>query len=283
MKKIILVTGATGKQGGAVVRHLLGQGFAVRALTRDPGKLNAIALSAKGVEVVKGDMEDRASLRRAMTDVYGVFSVQNYWEKNVGYDGEIRQARNLAQAAKDAGVSHFVQSSIANCDNAKGVKHAESKWEIEKLVASLGLPHTFIRTVFFMDNFFIPKVGAMTFPMLSGGLHRKTRFHLLAADDIGWFVTTAFTQPEKYLGQTLEIAGDSLTVQEMKQVYYKVMGKRPSGLKFPAWLLGLMNREFLEQLRWNNRVPWDFSIQKLRVLHPRLSSFESFLKTQKGW
>jgi uncharacterized protein YbjT (DUF2867 family) len=282
MKKIILVTGATGKQGGAVARHLLQQGFTVRALTRDTTKLAARALATKGVEVIKGDMEDASSLRKAMKDVYGVFSVQNYWEKNVGYDGEIRQAKNLAQAAKEAGVSHFVQSSIANCDNAKGVKHAESKWEIEKLVASLGLPHTFFRTVFFMDNFFIPKVGAMTFPMLAGGLHRNTRFHLLAVDDIGWFVAAAFAQPEKYLGQTLEIAGDSLTVKEMKQMYYKVLGKRPSALKLPAWLLGLMNREFLEQLRWNNRVPWNFSVQKLRALHPQLSSFETFLKTQRS-
>jgi uncharacterized protein YbjT (DUF2867 family) len=96
MKKIILVTGATGKQGSAVVRHALRQGFTVRALTRNPDSLTARALLAKGVEVVKGDMEDLASLRQAMKDVYGVFSVQNYWEKNVGYDGEIRQATNLA-------------------------------------------------------------------------------------------------------------------------------------------------------------------------------------------
>jgi uncharacterized protein YbjT (DUF2867 family) len=282
MKKIILVTGATGKQGGAVARHLLQQGFAVRALTRDTTKPAARALAAKGIEVVEGDMGDAWSLRKAMKDVYGVFSVQNYWEKNVGYDGEIGQATNLASVAKDAGVHHFVQSSIANSDNAKGVKHFESKWEVEKMIRSLELPYTFIRTVFFMDNFFLPKVGAMTFPMLAGGLKRNTRFHLLAVDDIGWFVATAFAQRETYLGQTLEIAGDSLTVNEMKQVFYKVTGKRPPAFRFPAWLLGLMNREFLEQLRWNNRVGWHFSIKKARDTYPKLNSFESFLKTQRG-
>lgn len=282
MKKIILVTGATGKQGGAVAHHLLQQGFAVRALTRDTTKPAARALAAKGIEVVSGDMEDVASLRKAMNDVYGVFSVQNYWEKNVGYEGEIRQATNLARAAKDAGVRHFVQSSIANSDNAKGIKHFESKWEIEKIIKSLELPHTIIRTVFFMDNFFLPKGGAMTFPMLTGGLNRNTRFHLLAVDDIGWFVATALAQPEKYLAQTVEIAGDSLTVKEMKQMFYKVMGKRPSALSFPAWLLGLMNREFLEQLHWNNRVGWHFPIKKLRDIYPKLNSFETFLKTQRS-
>jgi uncharacterized protein YbjT (DUF2867 family) len=280
MKKIILVTGATGKQGSAVVRHALLQGFAVRALTRNPDSLTARALLAKGVEVVKGDMEDVASLLKDMNDVYGVFSVQNYWEKNVGYDGEIRQAKNLAQAAKDAGVSHFVQSSIAGCDNAKGIKHFESKWEIEKTIVSLGLPYTFVRTVFFMDNFLLPKVGPMTFPMLAGSLNPKTRFHLLSVDDIGWFVATAFAQPEQYLGQIIDIAGDSLTVKEMKQVYYKVTGKRPSGFSFPAWLLGLMNREFLEQLQWNNKIGWQFPIRKLRDIHPHLNGFETFLQNR---
>src|SRR5690349_15709486 len=135
-EKTILVTGATGRQGGAVIRHLVQRGFKVRAITRDPQKPASQSLKSRGVEILKADMEDAASLYPAMQGVYGVFSLQNYWETGVGYQGEIRQAQNLAQVARDQNVSHFVQSSIAGCDQAKGVEHFESKWEIEQIVDS---------------------------------------------------------------------------------------------------------------------------------------------------
>src|SRR5437773_8986838 len=107
-KKTILVTGATGRQGGAVVRHVLQRGFAVRAITRNPDKPAAQTLKSKGVDLFKGDMEDRASLSQAIKGVQGVFCVQNYWEKGIGYAGEIRQARNLIRVAKEAPINHFV-------------------------------------------------------------------------------------------------------------------------------------------------------------------------------
>src|ERR1035441_10478488 len=104
--KTILVTGATGQQGGAVTQQLLKQpSFAVRALTRDPAKPAARALAQSGAEVIRGDLTDAASMRRALEGAYGVFSVQNFME--TGFDGEIRQGKALADAAKAAGVQHF--------------------------------------------------------------------------------------------------------------------------------------------------------------------------------
>jgi uncharacterized protein YbjT (DUF2867 family) len=272
----ILVTGATGRQGGAVVRHLLQRGFKVRAITRDPGKPSSQSLQAKGVEVFTGDMEDVASLRQAMKGVHGVFSLQNYWEKGIGYDGEIRQARNLAQVAKDENVSHFVQSSLAGCDNAKGVEHFESKWEIEKIIDSLQLPRTFIRVVFFMDNFIANRKIFM--PGLAGALKSDTRFHMISVEDIGWFVAESFANPATYLGKAVDIAGDSLTIAEMKQVYRNVTGKSPSNLKLPFWVMRVLSPENARQLRWNNEVGWRFDIEKVRQIHPELVSFEEFLK-----
>jgi len=275
--KLILVTGATGKQGGAVVSHALQRGFPVRALTRNPYQPAGEALKAKGVDVFQGDMERVASLGQALRGVYGVFCVQNYWEKGVGYAGEIRQARNLIQVAQAETVSHVVYSSIAGCDNAHGVEHFETKWEIEKLLAAAHLPRTIIRTVFFMENFMDRQLGPMLLPVLSGALKPATRFHMLAVDDIGWFAAEAFARPDQYLGKTIDIAGDSLTIAEMKQVYLRATGKQPSHWKFPVWLLRLMNSEMARQFDWNNEIGWRFDPAAVRAIHPETISFEQFL------
>jgi uncharacterized protein YbjT (DUF2867 family) len=273
--KTILVTGATGRQGGAVVRHLLERGFTVNAITRDPDRPSAQSLKAKGVQVFRGDLEDVPSVREALKGACGVFSLQNFWEKGTGYEGEIRQARNLAQAAADANVSHFVQSSIAGCDNAKGVKHFESKWEIEKLVDSLGLPRTFLRAVFFMENFINRK---MVLPGLAGALKTDTSLHMISVDDIGWFVAEAFANPRVYLDETIDIAGDSLTVEEIKHLYRRVSGRSASNLKVPFWITKLLNSENAKQLQWNNEIGWRFDIGKSRGVHPEFISLEMFFR-----
>ena len=137
--KIILVTGATGQQGGAVARHLLKQpGFAVRALTRDSAKPAARALAQAGAEVVRGDLDDPASVRRALEGAWGVFSVQNFME--TGYEGEIRQGKALADAAKAAGVQHFVYTSVVSADRKTGLPHFESKWQIEQHIVQADCP-----------------------------------------------------------------------------------------------------------------------------------------------
>jgi uncharacterized protein YbjT (DUF2867 family) len=148
--RVILVSGATGQQGGTVARKLLERGFVVRALTRDPEKAEARELADLGAEVVGGDFEDRASIERALAGVYGVFSVQQFWES--GYEGEIRQGVQLADAAKAAGVEHFVYSSVGSAHRETGIPHFDSKWEVEELVRASGVPYTVLRPVFFMQN-----------------------------------------------------------------------------------------------------------------------------------
>lgn len=275
--KLILVTGATGRQGGAALHHLLQRGFRVRALTRDPEKPAAQALRAKGAEVVKGNLDDPNSLREAMAGVYGVFSVQNFWEKGVGYEGEIKQGKALAQAAKEANIQHFVQASVSDCDRAVGVKHFESKWEVEKHIDRLGLPRTFLRTVMFMDNLLDPKVGKMLIPLLAGALKPETPMYWVAVDDIGWLAAEIFERPQQYLGQHVDLAGDKLTVREVKEAYQEVTGTKAPAWKIPAWLSGLMNREFMRQLQWNNQVNWQIRVEEVRAVYPRLTSFKEFV------
>ena len=151
MERLILVCGATGKQGGAVTRSLLERGIRVRALTRDPQKPEAQALTEQGAEVVQGDMEDRSALDQVLVEgVYGVFSVQNFWE--TGYDREVQQGKTVADAAKAAGVEHLVYSSVGSAHRQTGLSHFESKWEAENHVRELDLRYTILRPVFFMQN-----------------------------------------------------------------------------------------------------------------------------------
>lgn len=140
--QLILVTGATGKQGGAVARQLLEKGFRVRAITRNPGQPAARALREAGAEVVEGNLDDRNSVNRALEGAHGVFSVQNFWE--AGYDREVKQGTGLADAAKDTGVQHFVYSSVASAHRNTGLSHFESKWEIENYIRELDLSYTIL-------------------------------------------------------------------------------------------------------------------------------------------
>jgi uncharacterized protein YbjT (DUF2867 family) len=278
MEKLILVTGATGRQGSAVVRHLLGRDCAIRAITRNPETMAAQDLLAQGVDVHVADLEEPASLRPALAGVYGVFSVQNFWERGVGYEGEIRQAKNLALAASEAEVSHFVYSSIAACDEAPDVAHFACKWEGEKLVDQLGLPRTFLRPVFFMENFNDSQFAPFMFPALSGTLGPETLVPLLSVDDLGWFAAEALDEPESYLGKTLELAGDILTVGEMKEIYSRVTGNEPSRFKIPSWLLGVINPEMAAKLRWAKEKGWHIQLDELRGMHPKMITFEEFAR-----
>jgi len=151
--KVIAVNGATGQQGGAVARKLLTEGWKVCALTRNEDKPAAQELASLGAEIVPGDMENRAELDSAFQGAYGVFSVQNFWLPNVGYEGEIRQGKNVADSAKAARVQHLVYSSVGSAHRGMGQKHFESKWRIEQYIHSLGIPYTILRPVAFMDNY----------------------------------------------------------------------------------------------------------------------------------
>ena len=289
MTKPILVTGATGAQGGALIPLLLEKGFTVRALTRDPAKPSAQKLAQQGVEVVAGDLDDEESLHRACEGCDGVFSVQNFWEKGVGHEREVEQGCKLARAAKQAGVSHFVQTSVANCDEAEGVLHFESKHKIEQYIDSLGLPRTFLREVFFMDNFTQPVMtsGAKksmspfwVLPTIIGMLDKNTRFHMITVQDIAWFAADVFAHPEEFIGKELDVAGDVLTVGEMKAVYHKVTGRYlpPVSRFLMRLMLRIVNPESARQFKWNNQQGWKFDIAPLQQRHAGLVNFETFLR-----
>ena len=182
--KTILVTGATGRQGGAVIRHMLPNGWKLRALTRNPNGYTAKQLSGQGVEIVQGDLEDPASLERAARGVYGIYSVQDFWA--VGFRREVQQGKNLADIAKKTGVTHFVYSSVGGAERNTGIPPWETKWEIEKHIRQLGLPATVFRPAGFMEIYHMLEleVGLLIGRFLDPVRHDKT-YQSIATDDIG--------------------------------------------------------------------------------------------------
>jgi uncharacterized protein YbjT (DUF2867 family) len=280
--KIIAVTGATGQQGGAVARKLLADGWQVRALTRDAAKPAAQELAALGAQLVPGDMENREELATAFRGAYGVFSVQNFWLPTVGFDGEIRQGKNVADAAQAAGVKLLVFSSVGAADRGMGQKHFESKWIIEQYIHSLDVPYTILRPAYFMNNHNWSRASILNGSLIGMGLRPEKGMQSIAVEDIAVFVALAFADPQKFLGQTLELAGDELTELQTAQVFSKVIG-RPVTLAAPgAGPRRRTEEEMKAMFTFFNGAGYSADIPALRRLHPGLLSLEQFLR-KNGW
>ena len=280
--KIIAVTGATGQQGGAVARKLLEDGWKVRALTRDANKPAAQELKALGAEVLPGDLDTRAELDAAFNGAYGVFSVQNFWLPNVGFDGEIKQGKNVADAAKAVGVQHLVYSSVGAAHRGMGQKHFESKWIIEQYIHSLDLPYTILRPAAFFENFNWERASILNGTFNALGLRPEKERQLIAVEDIAAFVALALTKPEDYLGKTIELSGDALTESQIADTFAKVIG-RPVTLTLPSGSPGRRSdEEMTAMMNFFNGQAYDADIPALRSLHPGLLTFEQYLR-KNGW
>jgi uncharacterized protein YbjT (DUF2867 family) len=280
--KIIAVTGATGQQGGAVARKLLADGWKVRALTRDAGKPAAQELKALGAEIVPGDMEDRAQLDAAFQGAYGVFSVQNFWLPNVGFEGEIRQGKNVADAAKAAGVQHLVYSSVGAAHRGMGQKHFESKWIVEQHIHSLDIPYTILRPAAFFENFNWERASILNGNFNALGLRPEKERQFIAVEDVAVFVALAFANPEQYLGKTIELAGDGMTEPQIADTFAKVIG-RPVKLTMPTGGSGRRSDEEMKAMFiFFNGQAYDADIPALRKLHPELLTLEEYLR-KHGW
>src|SRR5262245_54348038 len=239
--KCILVIGATGQQGGAVVKALQQTDFAIRALVRahaptDPKSEKVKQLEQQGVQIVQGDLDDFNCLVQAFDSVHGVFSVITFFQKG-GVRREEEQGKRAADAAKKAGVQHFVYSSVGGAERNSGVPHFESKWQVEQHIREIGLPYTIIRPTTYMTN--LQELSApIRFIALSMSRisNAEKPLQMIAVQDIGKWVAHIFLQPETYLSKAVEIAGDELTYSQMINAYQKVYGKKPKSMWLPSFL-----------------------------------------------
>jgi uncharacterized protein YbjT (DUF2867 family) len=277
----VLVVGSTGQQGGATARSLLKRGFAVRALTRDPEKPEARELAGRGAELARGDLDDRSSVEGALEGVHGVFSVQNFWE--TGYEREIEQGKRLVDAAKDAGVEHFVYSSVGSAHWETGIAHFDSKAKVEDYLRGSGMPYTILRPVYFMQNWEMFGRDQILGGTLAQPLDPDRPLQMLDAEDIGVFAAMAFENPEGWIGREVDLAGDEMTMPEVAATVSRVIGREVGYYQVP-WdqFEEAAGEEAAVMYRWFNDHGYEADIAALREEHPGLVTFERYLRTH-GW
>jgi uncharacterized protein YbjT (DUF2867 family) len=304
-RNVIAVVGSTGAQGGGLVRAILADtagGFAARAITRDANSDKARALASAGAEVVAANMDDEASLARALAGAHGAYFVTNFWE-HFSPEREIAQAGNLARAAKTAGVRHVIWSTLE--DSRKWiplsddrmptlmgrykVPHFDAKGEADAIFRDAGLPTTFLLTSFYWENFIYfgmgPKRGpdgrlAITLPM------GDSRLPGIGAEDIGRCAYGVFRRGNEYVGRTVGIAGEHLTGAQMAAGVTKALGQEiryneVSPAAFRAF--GFPGAEDLGNMfQFNRDFADDFcrarSVDESRRLNPALQTFEAWLR-----
>ncbi|MGW5518591.1 NmrA family NAD(P)-binding protein [Nocardia africana] len=281
-EQAVLVTGATGGQGGAVARTLLASGIAVRALVRDPRKPQAAALAALGAEIVVGDLGDPHVLRAAARGASGIFSVQPADMTDPRPETEVRQGKNVAAAAEAEGVDHLVYSSVA-AHRGSGVAHFETKADIEAYIDALGVPATVLRPVFFMENwrYLLPAaVGGERVGTLALGA--DTALQMIALTDIGRIAAHVFDHRAEYLGRKLDIAGDELTVRRIGEVFTAADGIPTRIERQPIDRLPSESGEMAAMFDWLDTHGYRVDIPALRERFPQLLRMETWLQEERG-
>jgi uncharacterized protein YbjT (DUF2867 family) len=258
----ILVTGATGQQGGAVARELLSAGYTIKVMTRKPEGEKAQELAKLGAEVVQGDLDNLESVRKAVNGAWGVFAIQNTWE--AGVEKEEEQGKNFAKIAKEEGVQHYVYTSVASSDRKTGIPHFENKYRVEQTVIGLGFPsYTILRPVFFMENWLTPWFKpAIDEGNLAVAIKPETKLQMVAVEDIGKYGLWAFRDHEKLNGRVIEIAGDELTMPETADAINSTNGRKVDFFQVPIEEVRKFSEDFALMLEWFDRVGYDADIEK---------------------
>ncbi len=278
----VLVFGATGRQGGSTARYLLHLGWAVHAFARDPDSPAARRLRGLGATIAPGNLDDADAIRAAMRGAYGVFSVQTPLGEG-GVPAEERHGMLVADIAAEAGVQHYVHSSVGGAERPEGVFWREAKLRIEERIRSRGLPATFIRPTYFMDNL------SQYPPLLEDGklVYRRglapgTRLQMIASRDIGFFAAAAFADRENSVGAKIEIAGDELTGDQIAAAFERHTGIPARYEPVSIDELRRVSEWQATAYSWLNGIGYSADIPALRARHPGLLTLEGWL-ARTGW
>lgn len=308
-KKIIAVVGATGAQGGGLVRAILNDKsgeFSVRALTRNVNSDKAKAIADMGADVVKANLDDYESLKKAFEGTYGVFGVTNFWE-HFSPEKEMAQAASIAKAAKEANVKHVIWSSLDDTrkwiplsDNRMPtlqgkykVPHFDAKGESNKFFTESGVPTTILNTVFYWENFIYfgqgPKKGPdgkVTFALPMA----DSKLPSIAVEDIGKCAYAVFKNGDKYIGKTIGIAGEQLTGKQFAEAFSKAFGQEVvynaisaetyRGFGFPG--ADDMGNMYQFKAEFEEDYCKSRSIELSKTLNPSLQNFSSWLEQNKN-
>jgi uncharacterized protein YbjT (DUF2867 family) len=259
-ERTILITGATGKQGGAVIRALTGKGFRLRAMTRKTDSAAALELASAGVELVRGDLDDAASLKAALAGAWGTLAVQNTWE--AGVEKEEEQGKRFATIAREVGVQHFVYQSVGSAHRKTGIPHFDNKARIEDTVRGLNFPsHVIVRPVFFMENLLTP--WFLNGDKLYAAMKPTTVLQMIAVSDIGAYGARAFTDAAKLNRREIDIAGDAVTIPQAVAILTKALGRTIEFVQIPIEEVRKNSVDFALMLEWFDRVGYEADIPAL--------------------
>lgn len=281
--RTIAVLGATGRQGGQVVRHLLADGWNVRALTRAPDGQKASELRRLGADVVRADLEDPASLDVAFEGAHGLYSVQ--LPRSGSIEVEIGQGSNAAQAAARAGIRHVVYGSAGLDDRKRGIEQWDAKIEIARGFRERGLPLTVLRPMAFMElmtdpAYFPQSSTCYTMPKLLGDDYRVA---WISVRDVGAVAARAFAEPERFAGRDLNLVADVRPLAEWREIYRQVRGRRPPRFPMPLFLFRrFVGDDLLTMWRWLHDHPISADAAETRAILPDAMDVRTWLAAIAG-
>jgi uncharacterized protein YbjT (DUF2867 family) len=277
----VLVTGATGKQGGAVARALLARGHQVRAATRDPESGDAQVLARGGARLVEADFRKPGSLIAAMQGTEAVFAMTTFFEE--GVDAEIAQGKALVEAAVAASVPYVVYTSVAGADQKTGIPHFDSKHAVEKHLQASGLAYAVVAPVYFMENVYIPQVlEGLRQGVYAAALPGDRQLEQIAVEDIGKFAALVIEQRDRFAGQRIDIASDELDGNEQADILSEILGREVRYHEVPLDALRQHSEEMALMYEWFDRVGYDADILALRETYPEVGwhTFEDWARKQ---
>ncbi|MDZ7958089.1 MAG: NmrA/HSCARG family protein [Aulosira sp. DedQUE10] len=282
MNKVLLI-GVTGGTGGNVVKGFLEQDITnLRAITRkiDLNRPSLSKLNDAGVELVEANLDDTDSLTTAFTGVSAVYCHATSGDSSKADPKEVERAKQVAQAAKQANIQHFVYNSAGGAERNSGIPHIEQKYKVEQIFKATGLPTTMLRACLFMEEFWKkytrPSILKGVFPF---SIQPDKPLHLITTKDMGRVAAYIIKHPSQYIGREIELAGDVLTPKQMAEAFSQAQGIKVVHKETPAWIfLLLWQKELFDLIQWYRHKGYQADVQHLQAEFPGLlTTFNEFL------
>jgi uncharacterized protein YbjT (DUF2867 family) len=265
----VLVSGATGKQGGALARTLLGNGHTVYAMTRKRSSQAAYDLEKLGAHIIPGDFDDPMELEKHARGLEVFFLMGTFLEK--GPDAETKQGIAALDAVKKAGVKHIVYTSVAGANQPTGIPHFDSKLKVEQHLATLGIPYSIIAPVYFFENIISPmSLPALKERIFSFGLPASKKLQMIAVENIGAFAAHVIENRDKFAGTRTELASDELSGPEIAGILVKASGIGISFVRQQIEEIRKFSADYAKMTEWFIEKGYTVNIPLLRDKYPEI-------------
>ena len=281
-KRKILVTGATGQQGGALARLLLQKKHEVYALIRSTKSESPKAQNLRnlGAKLVEGDLDKPDSLEQATNGIDSVFLMGTWVE--VGTEGEIRRGKMMVDIAKEKKIEHIVYSSVVNADKNTGIPHFESKYKVEQHIKNSGIPYTIIGPTFFMDNLLSYSLAGLQQGQVALPLSPSRILQQSAVENIAEFSALALERRNSFIGKRIDIASDEITGEQAAKVLSNELGHKIRYEQVPMEQIRQASEDLAVMFEWFERIGTGVDVAALHKQYPEVNwlSFKDWVKSQ---